>query len=440
MKIIKFALFFISVLICKTSLAVNIIRDSEIEYVLKQIIEPIALAANLDKDAIKLYIVNDNKVNAFVAGGANIFINSGLLTELADPDMVAGVIAHEMGHISEGHIARTHQIRDMHNKFMLSSALLGMGAMVAGNADLGLSMIVGGAHIAERGVLKYSREFETAADQAAMKFLHNSYGSSIGLLKSFEYFAEKEKAIANHINPYLVTHPLSNQRVKSAKEYSQKFPSNETTIDTTLRKNFDRVIIKLKSFTLKPETILKLYKLNDINSSYAQAIAKYRLGETKEAFKIIDRIIDNEKDNSYLYELKAQIAYEFGYIEDSINYYNKAISLNSNSLIKLGLAISYTTLHEKNSDKNFLEKAKNLLESCKEEDQENNLIYRQLAIVYGKLNDFGMANFYLAEEALIKGETNQAKYFAEKAKEFFPKDSKYLFKLNDILETSILQK
>lgn len=94
-----------------TAQGLALIRDAEIENTIRSYSTPLFAAAGLDANAVDVYLVNDKRLNAFVAGGMNLFINTGLLQASETPGEVIGVIAHETGHIAGGHLARTHSQR-----------------------------------------------------------------------------------------------------------------------------------------------------------------------------------------------------------------------------------------------------------------------------------------------------------------------------------------
>ena len=83
-----------------------LIRDAEIEGLLRLYTRPIFKAAGINPKSVRVYIINDQRINAFVAGGQRIFINTGLLSQADTPNEVIGVLAHETGHIAGGHLAR----------------------------------------------------------------------------------------------------------------------------------------------------------------------------------------------------------------------------------------------------------------------------------------------------------------------------------------------
>ena len=87
----------------------SLIRDTEIENTIRAYATPLFTVAGLDAAAVNVHIVDDSRLNAFVAGGMNLFVNTGLLMSSDNPDAIIGVLAHETGHIAGGHLARTRE-------------------------------------------------------------------------------------------------------------------------------------------------------------------------------------------------------------------------------------------------------------------------------------------------------------------------------------------
>ena len=109
---------------------ISIIREAETEKLLRDICRPIFKIAGLDSKNLKIYIVNDNSINAFVSGGQNIFINSGLIKKFSDPSVISGVIAHEIGHIASSPLARGSEAFSNNANATLLGYLLGIGAII----------------------------------------------------------------------------------------------------------------------------------------------------------------------------------------------------------------------------------------------------------------------------------------------------------------------
>ena len=87
----------------------SIIRDTEIESTLREWATPVLQAAGLSPDQVQIILVDSDEINAFVAGGANLFLYAGLIERADYPEEVIGVMAHEVGHIQGGHLIETRR-------------------------------------------------------------------------------------------------------------------------------------------------------------------------------------------------------------------------------------------------------------------------------------------------------------------------------------------
>ena len=112
----------------------TLIRDSEIEHTIRAWADPLFLAAGLDPTSIRIFLVNDRSLNAFVAGGQNLFLHTGLLQGSTSASQVIGVMAHETGHIAGGHLARSDEAIRAAMNISLFHTLLGLGILALGAA------------------------------------------------------------------------------------------------------------------------------------------------------------------------------------------------------------------------------------------------------------------------------------------------------------------
>ena len=199
-----FSLILIFFLAKNSFAGVSLIRDAETEKFLHELSDPIFRAADLDVQNIKIYIVNDNSINAFVSGGQNVFINTGLILKFRTPDALIGVIAHETGHIAAGHLARSSEGAEQAQGAMLLSYLLGIGAAVAGSPEAGIALISGGSGSAQRLYMKFTRTQEEAADQHAIEYLDKMKYPADGLIKLLEFFEAEMVGYKGQIDEYLL--------------------------------------------------------------------------------------------------------------------------------------------------------------------------------------------------------------------------------------------
>ncbi len=409
----------------------SLIRDCEIEDFLYQITIPLIKAANLNPSDIKIYIVNDSSLNAFVSGGQNIFINTGLIIKYPSPDVLIGVIAHETGHIAAGHLARNSEdIKKAENQ-MIASYIAGIVAAVTVNPNAGIAMIMGGSQIAERSMLKFSRQQEEAADFLALKYLAKTNNSADGLLKLLQFFNSEEDLYGQIIDEYALTHPVSKKRISFIKSNSGTLVHKN---NPELEKKLARIIVKLEAFLGDPDQIIKIYNQNDQNSQYARSIAYYKKGDLAKSLAIIDKLIKKNVNDGYLYDLKGQFLFESGKIMDSISAYNQAIKINpNNNLARIALATSIINLNTK--DDQLIAFAINNLMIALKTERTNQEIYQKLSFAYMQNNDLGNSYLALAELNLLKKDKEKTLKYIKLAKENLAKSDKFsLLRLEDIEE------
>ena len=162
----------VGAMVCSTTAhAGGIIRDAETEALIRSYAKPIFRAAGLGSQNIKIHLVNDRNFNAFVVDGHNMFMHAGTLMEAKTPNQVIGVIAHESGHITGGHLARLRNQMSKAKSTAMMLQLLGLAAMaggaIAGAPDVGkvgMGAAFGGMDSTMRSVLAY-RQIEESSDE-----------------------------------------------------------------------------------------------------------------------------------------------------------------------------------------------------------------------------------------------------------------------------------
>lgn len=171
-----------------------VVRDAEIEALVRDYALLIFKAAGLSKSGIDIILINDSSFNAFVAG-RRMFINTGALLQAETPNEIIGVIAHEAGHIAGGHQDRLREQLARAQTMAIVAGLLGAGAIAAGVAakssavaQAGGGLAMGGGEAARRSLLSYQRSEETTADRSAVTYLEATGQSAQGMLKTFKRF------------------------------------------------------------------------------------------------------------------------------------------------------------------------------------------------------------------------------------------------------------
>jgi predicted Zn-dependent protease len=425
----RFALAALLAALALPASAATVIRDAEIEATIARIADPIFAAARLDPESVDVYILSDDKLNAFVAGGQNLFLNTGLILRTRDPDELAGVIAHETGHIAGGHLSRSLQAQDRAGVSSLAGMLLGAAAAVAGAPQLGTAIMAGGATVAQSGFLKFSRTQEQAADQAAVGYLGSLGMSPEGLLDFFHVLETQNLRITADGNEYMRTHPLTRDRIAFLEQQVVRSPYRKARPDPSLVEAHARAVAKLDGFLSDPAAVLRQRRTDSVPDRYARAVAYYRLPDLEKALGLVDGLIAEHPEDPYFHELKGQILFENGRIAESTGPYREAMRYRPDSaLIRFGLA---RALIEQGEPRD-LDEATALLEEVVRLEPENAGAWRFLGIAEGRRGREGPAALALAEQAVLVKDREDAELYIRRAQERIEPDDPSWYRLQDL--------
>jgi predicted Zn-dependent protease len=398
------------------------IRDTEIEADIQTMMTPLWKVAGLDPHAVRVYLVEDNQINSFVAGGQNEFINTGLIMRAKTPNQLIGVLAHETGHIAGGHLTRFQDAARNASIEGIIAMVLGAAATVAAKGSGGGAAMLPAEGVAQRAFMQYSITQEASADHAAMTFLDASGQSARGLLEFFQILQGEEMLSGVREDPYLRTHPLTSQRVDYVRNHVEHSRFSDVPDTPTNIELLKRIKVKLGAFTSPPSATLAAYPEKDqsVSARYARAIAYYRIPNLDKALPIIDGLIRDNPNDPYFRELKGQMLFENGRIADSIQPYEEAVRLAPGApLLRISRAQTYIESNDPKMNKRAIADLNDALRTEDKEPQGWHL----LATAYGRDNQIGMAALALAKEALAAGKKKDAQQQALRAKGLLPKNS-----------------
>ena len=398
----------------------NLVRDAEIENTIRTFLTPIWRVAGLDQEAVQIMIVQDNSLNAFVAGGQRIFINTGLLMRTETPNQLIGVLAHETGHIAGGHLARQQEELRRLSTLQILEMLLG-GAAMAGSAAAGGGMGRGGpTGPGGTGIpgtlysyLQYSQAQEAAADQAAITYLDRTHQSPKGTAQFLRILEHQERLQIGRRDPYLTDHPLTPERIETFDRATARSPYANVPDSPRFVEMHARMVAKLYGFTA-PAAALRRYHEGDrsVPARYARAIALYRTGALGSALLTIDGLLKEHPNDPYFHELKGQMLYENGHVAESVPAYRKAVQLLPGAgILKVELA---TALLGTNNPANDQEAVRNL-EVARQSEGDSFDFWRLMSIGYARLNNHGMTSLARAEMAIRRGQPREAQALAGSA-------------------------
>lgn len=414
-----------------TAKPMSFIRDDETEKFLQEVSKSIFKAAGLDPDSIKIVIVNDPAINAFVADGQKLFVHTGLILQAEDVSGLIGVIAHETGHIKGAHIIQKGQNVKEASIGSIAGYVLGVGSVLVGAPpEAGMAIGSAGQNIAARNFLSYSRDYENAADTVALNVLKKIGISPRGLIGILTQLQQKQKITGDIYDEYLLTHPVTEERINYVMNYIKQNPEVDKPTPAELEQKFKMVKAKIMGFLDTPErTRLHYNGQNGIDAAYARAIAFHKEAKFNDSMAIVEQLIAAKPSDPYFQELKAQFLFEKGDLEASALQYRKVLGMMGNSpLLRLKLAEALLT----SKDKKKWEEAIGQLKAGLIQEPQNITLIEKLGIAYGKLGKICTSYTYLAESAIIaKNKPNARRYLvlAEGSPDKTPQDT---VKLNDL--------
>lgn len=411
-----------SALFAATASAQGLIRDAEIEDTLRVYTTPLLLAAGLNPEDVDIYIVSDPSINAFVAGGQNIFVHTGLLMAADRPNEIIGVLAHETGHIAGGHGPRRREAMGQAMGPMLISLALGVIAIAGGQPAAGAALISGSQQFAMSSLVQYTQAQESSADQAGVSFLETSGQSGRGLITFFDRKLRPFEFQTRRIPPYMMTHPYASDRVESLRQAVSAGAHRDATDTPDNIRRFQFMQAKLIGFIRTEPQTLARYPVSDASAParYARAVAYYRVADLTRARAELDTLMHDEPNNPYFQELMGQILFENGRATESIAYHRRSLELAPNQpLLQVNLARALVQV----GDQAGVAEAIDILRLVTAREPDNAFAWRELAQARSQRGEEALAELASAEQNFALGDYGLALSFAERARRRLPRNT-----------------
>ena len=413
--------------------AASIIQDTEIESTIMEIIKPVTDAAGVPN--AKIRIVNDDNFNAFVMGGTDIYIYTGLLTRIRTPNALRAVIAHELGHTIGGHMAQLSARMESEMRRTMMIQALGIGLMLAGgNPSLGAGVMAGASGIAKQSMLAFSRDEERVADDMGFDLMVRAGYNPNGFVDVFEQMNDMTSHIESRINPNAINHPLTSERLKNVRDKlankdikSKKFKSDTNAIN----KQYDMVRAKLVGY-LDDATRIKTLYPNDNKSDaaiYARAIANMRWGNLNGAAIGTQTLTARNPNNPYFYELLGDLEYRYGHYDAAVDAYEHALKLRSDSpQIETALALVLVERSGAGDSARAAELCRHVILVAP-----SPMAYWVLARTFD--SEDGRADWAMAEFYRLQNKSDKSREYARRAKSRLKPGTPEYIKSKDILNS-----
>ena len=420
-------------LTAQPAMAQSILRDAETEALLRDLADPLVEAAGLRPGNVDVVLVNDPSINAFVAGGQVVYLHSGLINAADSANEVQGVIAHELGHITGGHVINTDGASAAQTISILS-LLIGVAMAAAGGGDAAMGAIMAGQRAAMGKYLAFNRTQESSADAAGAQFLSDAGITGKGSLEFFGKLLNQEYRYSRSQSEeagFNRTHPLSGDRIARLREVYEKDPAWNTPPDPQLQARFERVRAKLYGYLAEPARTLKAYPVTrtDIPARYARAYAYHKDARIDQALAETDALIASDPDNPYFLELRGQVLLESGRPDEALPALRRATELTQNEPLIASLFGHALIATE---DRSHYDEAESVLRAAVAKDRRNPFAWYQLGMVYAAKGDMPRAHLASAEQQVMQRQYIEALRSAQLAESALPEGSADWLRAQDV--------
>lgn len=415
----------------------SILRDAETEQFLQDIAAPMAVSAGLSPGALKLYVINDPEINAFVATGQAIYINSGTIERADNANELEGVIAHELGHIEGGDAVRGTEVYESASRVTLLSLLAGVAA-TALVGPAGMLATLAGSSAAMGKFLAYSRQQEGSADASAVRHLNDAHLSGKGMISFFGKLKQEEYRLTpsyTSIDPYAMDHPMTADRQATLQADLEKSAWWNAPEDKTKEARFQRIKAKLVGYLDDPPVVMNKYPASNgsVPAHYARAYAYHRGGYPDAAAREIDALLATAPHDPYFLELKGQILLEGGKPKEAIAPLREAVVQSRSTPLIAALLGNALVATEDPAD---FKEAAQVLKVAVQRDSENPQAWYDLGLVYTRLGDEARASLASAERFSLQGQPQLALANAEMAMRGIPSGTPDYIRAQDVALTA----
>ena len=275
-----------------------VVEDPLITEYLAEVGSRIAAQANEGDHSFTFFAVNDERINAFALPGGYIGIHTGLLEATRNEDELAGVLAHEVAHVTQRHIARA--IHANSRQSILTTAMM-LGAMILAAAGGGADAVQGAAAIAQGTAMQqinFTRINEYEADRVGISALADAGFDPYGMASFFEVMSRQTTTSPEMRAPeFLRTHPVTTARIAEARNRARSYPLIRSDDSTSYGIARTRIIVA--RFDTPAEAVAYFEKRdyenqNDIER-YGRAVAYQRAGNHFGALPIFEELLDKDK-------------------------------------------------------------------------------------------------------------------------------------------------
>jgi beta-barrel assembly-enhancing protease len=395
-----------------------LVRDPLILEYLNMLGQDILRQAGPQPYPFHFYLLKDPQLNAFSVPGGHIFITSGILEIMDSEGELAGLLGHEITHVTHHHIAKQIEQQKKISLATLAAVLLGV---LARDPTVAAAAITGSLATAQTLMLKYSREDEDEADNYGFKYMSRAGFDPKTMIDLLDKLRRWGSFGSEGIPAYMQTHPLTGDRMSHVEDlmhqYADQGPWKRTssdefrrlqTIILTKYGDLQRARNRFQSWSKDTQTLFWVY--------YGQGWIDIREGKLDAAVVQFEKALSLRPQESYILRDLGQVYLMKGNLETAIQKLGQASLLDpKDGTTAFLLARTYQEKGENLLALENFQKALNL-------GSEGEDLYHYLGMVYGNLNNLGQAHYYFGKSFEKKGDRGKALFHFKTALRYVGND------------------
>ncbi|MFQ6372368.1 M48 family metalloprotease [Shewanella sp. YIC-542] len=356
--------------------------------------------ANDVRTPFYFFMLQDDEINAFAFFGGHVAVHTGLFLYADNESEIASVLAHEIAHVTQRHLARAIEAQQKSGPVTLAG-MLGAILLTIAAPQAGMAALASTQALTAQARINYTRQNEQEADRFGMRTLvaagfdPTAVGSFFGKLAAKYRYTSKPPQM-------LLTHPLPESRVSEARDRAAQYPKVQVKPHLNFHLAKARVMVRFSSYGDNAVLALFQQQLDKKDyvfkeaSLYGKALALFRLQNYKAAASIIDELLQKDPDNLFYLDTKTDLLTQAKQYDDAIKLLESQRRLRPSSLvINTNLANAY--LENKQSGKAIA-----LLEQMTFDDKNNLLPFQMLITAYQQTGNKAMEHYERAEVMALR--------------------------------------
>ena len=278
----------------------QLVEDPQITEYINDVGHRISAHANDGNHEFTFFVIDDPNINAFALPGGYIGVHTGLLEATRSEDELAGVLAHEIAHVTQRHIARA--VHANSRQSILNTAIM-LGAILAGVAGGASGDVVQGAIAVAQGTavqqqINFTRNSEYEADRVGISALAQAGFDPQGMGSFFEVISRGGGSPEYRVPEFLRTHPVTSARIAEARGRARDYPPVHTSDTVNYGIARSRLIVERMETSEQAVRYFEResYENQSVAERYGRAVAYMRAGRNLEANRIFEELVDNDQE------------------------------------------------------------------------------------------------------------------------------------------------